>query len=50
MKLRIPVEGRRNVTGVLKGVHDGMLDMDVDGVPKTFELANVDKARLIPNI
>ena len=50
LKLRIPVEGRRNVTGVLQGVHDGLLDMDVDGVLKTFELANVDKARLIPNI
>jgi ribosome maturation factor RimP len=50
VKLRIPVEGRRNVTGVLKGVHDGLLDMDVDGVPKSFELANIDKARLIPNI
>ena len=50
LKLRIPVEGRRNVTGVLNGVHDGMLDMEVDGVPKMFELSNIDKARLIPNI
>jgi ribosome maturation factor RimP len=50
LKLRIPVDGRRNVTGVLKGVHGGMLDMEVDGMPRTFELANVDKARLIPNI
>lgn len=50
VKLRVPVEGRRNVTGVLKGVRDGFLDMDVDGMLKTFELANIDKARLIPNI
>lgn len=50
LKLRIPVDGRRNVTGVLKGVHDGSLDMEVDGVVKTFELTNIDKARLIPNI
>jgi ribosome maturation factor RimP len=50
LKLRVPVEGRRNVSGVLKGVHEGVLEMDVDGMLKTFELANIEKARLIPNI
>lgn len=50
IKLRLPVAGRKNVTGVLLGVHEGLLDMDVDGTLQTFELANVEKARLIPNI
>jgi ribosome maturation factor RimP len=50
IKLRIPVEGRRNVTGVLREVHEGMLDIEVDGMLKTFEFGNIDKARLIPNI
>ncbi len=50
IKLRVPVEGQRNVTGVLHGVRDGLLDVDVDGMRKTFDLANIDKARLIPKI
>lgn len=50
IKLRVPVEGQRNVTGVLHGVRDGLLDVDVDGMRKTFDLANIEKARLIPKI
>lgn len=50
LRLRLPVEGRRNVTGVLKGVRDGVIDLEVDGVVRSFELANIDKARLVPNI
>lgn len=50
LKLRVPVNGQRNFAGVLKTVNDGILQMEVDGAPQSFELANVEKARLIPNI
>lgn len=50
LKLRVPVDGRKNVVGVLGAVADGKLEMQVDGVARTYELSNIDKARLVPNI
>ena len=50
LKLRVPVEGRRKVIGTIGALQEGMLEMDVDGVARVFELANVDKARLVPQI
>ena len=50
LKLRVPVSGQRNFAGILKDVNDGILQMEVDGALLSFELANVEKARLIPNI
>lgn len=48
IRLRIPVEGRRNVVGILGEVHDGQVNLTVDGVAKTYDLANIEKARLVP--
>lgn len=49
LKLRMPLAGRKNFTGVIGGVSDGILQLDVDGSQVTIELSNVDKARLVPN-
>lgn len=48
VKVRIPIEGRKNFLGVLKGVEDGDLLIDVEGVVFKIDLNNIDKARLAP--
>ncbi len=48
VKVRMPIEGRKNFLGVLKGVEDGDLSIDVEGVLFKIDLNNVDKARLAP--
>ena len=48
IKLRMPMEGRKNFTGVLGEVRDGVLQMEVDGKEVKVELSNLDKARLVP--
>lgn len=48
LKLRMPMNGRKNFIGILGDVQNGVMRLDVDGVPVDIELANVDKARLVP--
>jgi ribosome maturation factor RimP len=50
LKLRVPVEGRRKVMGVLGTLQNGVLEMEVDGQMKAFAMDNIDKARLVPAI
>ena len=50
VKLRIALAGRKNYAGVLRGVNDGVLQREVDGTVLPLNIANIDKARLIPNI
>lgn len=49
IKLRIPMNGRKNFAGVLRGVDGGVLSLEVDGSLLAIDLANLDKARLVPN-
>jgi ribosome maturation factor RimP len=48
VKLRMPMGSRKNFTGILGEVHDGVLQMEVDGDAVEIELSNLDKARLVP--
>ena len=48
LRLRLPLAGRRNFNGVLRGVQDGKVCLTMDTVDVELELANVDKARLVP--
>jgi len=48
LKLRMPMASRKNFTGILGEVHDGVLELDVDGDRVAIELSNLDKARLVP--
>ncbi|MDD4930391.1 MAG: ribosome maturation factor RimP [Gallionella sp.] len=48
LKLRMPINARKSFTGIIGALADGILQMDVDGVQVGIELANVDKARLVP--
>ena len=48
IKLRMPQAGRKNFSGVLGEVRDGVLQMEMDGSQVSIELSNIDKARLVP--
>lgn len=48
IKLRMPIAARKNFIGIIGDIREGVLQMDVDGVQVEIELANVDKARLVP--
>lgn len=48
LKLRMPIATRKNFIGIIGAVSEGVLQLDVDGVQVDIELANVDKARLVP--
>lgn len=48
LRLRLPVNGQRNFTGVLGGVADGKLRLECAGTVLEFDLAQVEKARLVP--
>jgi ribosome maturation factor RimP len=48
IKLRMPLSGRKNFSGILGEVHEGVLQLEVDGNWVPIELSNIDKARLVP--
>jgi ribosome maturation factor RimP len=50
VKLRVPVEGQRNFVGVLRETREGKVEIEADGKVVSFDIANLDKARLVPAI
>jgi len=48
IKLRVPMEARKNFLGILRGLEQGELLLEVEGVQHKFALTNIDKARLSP--
>lgn len=48
LKLRAPLDGRKKFVGVLGEVQNGVLQLDVEGSLIAIELANLDKANLVP--
>jgi len=44
------VEGQRNFVGVLRETRAGRVEIEADGKVVSFELSNLDKARLVPAI
>ncbi|HEY8084303.1 MAG TPA: ribosome maturation factor RimP [Methylophilaceae bacterium] len=49
LKLRIPVEGRKNFVGVLQGMQDDNVVLERDAIVHSFALAGIEKARLDPD-
>ncbi len=49
LKLRIPVEGRKNFVGVLQGMQDGNVLLERDATVHSFSLTGIEKARLDPD-
>ncbi|MEO5692393.1 MAG: ribosome maturation factor RimP [Usitatibacter sp.] len=50
LRLKLPREGRRRFEGTLAGVQDGSVVLDVEGVKQSFALADIDRARLVPDV
>jgi ribosome maturation factor RimP len=50
LTLRVPLEGRRNFTGVMRAVAEGKLQLEIEGGMVSVDLANIDKARLVPKV
>jgi len=50
LKLRMPLAGRKNFTGVIGEVDGGVLQLDMESGRVAIELSNLDKARLVPEI
>jgi ribosome maturation factor RimP len=48
IKLRLPVENRRNFQGLLLGMVDGQVGIQLEGKEIFLALDNIDKARLVP--
>jgi ribosome maturation factor RimP len=48
VKLRMPVEGRKNFVGILRGLEQGELLIESESSVQRIALINIDKARLDP--
>lgn len=48
LKLAVPVEGRRKYQGILRGVEDGQVLLEVEAETLSLPLSAIDKANLVP--
>ncbi len=49
LRLRVPMDNRRNFKGTLKAVEAGIVTLNVDGQDYDLALSNIEKANLVPN-
>ena len=50
VKLRFPLEGRRNFSGQLKAAGDENIEVEVDGEVHSLPMATIESARLVPTL
>ena len=50
VKLRFPLDGRRNFRGELKAANDEQIEVEVDGQSFSLPLATIESARLVPTL
>ncbi|MSQ60439.1 MAG: ribosome maturation factor RimP [Betaproteobacteria bacterium] len=50
LKLRLPLNGRKRFAGTLKGVADQAVLLEVEGALLRLQMADLDKARLVPKL
>jgi ribosome maturation factor RimP len=50
VRLRVPVNGRRNFLGTVRAVQGERVELDFDGGQLAFELTDMDRARLVPEL
>jgi ribosome maturation factor RimP len=48
IRLAVPQSGRRNFTGILSGVQDGRIRVEVDGEMFELDIDHIERARLVP--
>ncbi len=50
IKLRFPLDGRRNFRGALKAAEGESIEVEVDGESHSLPIATIELARLVPTI
>jgi ribosome maturation factor RimP len=50
VRLKLPRDGRRRLEGRLAGVEGGEVQIDVDGKRWSVAMADIDRARLVPDV
>ena len=50
VRMRAPINGQRNFTGVVREAGAGQLQLEVDGRMLSLEIGDVETARLVPNL
>lgn len=50
VRLRVPVNGRRNFQGTVRAVQGERVELDFEGGQLAFELTDMDRARLVPEL
>lgn len=50
VKLRFPLEGRRNFKGALKSADEEHIEIEVDGQSHSLPLTTIESARLVPQL
>jgi ribosome maturation factor RimP len=50
LRLKLPQAGQRRFEGVVQGVEDGKVVLEIDGTRREFALGDIDRARLVPDV
>jgi len=50
VRLRVPVDGRRNFQGTVRAVQGERIELDIEGGTFAFDLADMERARLVPEL
>ena len=50
VRLSVPMQGRRNFTGLLQGLNDGQVLLEVEGQDVTVPFDRIEKARVVPAV
>jgi len=50
LRLKLPVKGQRRFEGVLGGVEDGRVVLEIEGTRQHIALEDIDRARLVPDV
>jgi ribosome maturation factor RimP len=50
IRLRVVVNGRRRLVGLLRGMAGEKVELEVDGAPMEIDLPNIERARLVPKL
>ncbi len=50
VKLRFPIEGRKNFRGALRAADEENIEIEVDGKSHSLPIATIESARLVPTV
>ena len=50
IKLRLPLDGRRNFRGALRAASEGSVEIEVDGKIHSLPIETIELARLVPSL